>query len=455
MSSYPAAIALALLGLLTTTLHAASHRHVVLISVDGFAYDYFDDPKAHIPTIRKLAAQGVRVKRMECSYPTVTWTNHTTLVTGVHPAKHGVIGNDYFDRTELKKVPFIPDPIFNKDEIVLSPTIYDVAKEAGLSTAGIIWPATRGAKTLDWTVPDVFEQELFEKYSTPSLLADARELGIPVHMQMDWCKKINEGKPMRDYMYARLASHVITKHKPNLMMLHLVTVDSAQHSYGRNSPEAYWALNDSDNRVRDMVDAIESAGLTDKTTFFVTTDHGFYNFSKTINLNALLRSEGLLKSLGTKVSSAQAYAMSEGGACFVYILDQANREKIMADLKPKLLAVEGVASLTDNAADVGHKTAAQDPREPDLFLSAKDGYSFTDSLADAEVIKPTDGIKGAHGHFVTEDLLGAACVISGADIKQGVVIDAMKNIDIAPTMAKMLGIEMPNVDGRVLSEALK
>jgi len=272
---------------------------------------------------------------------------------------------------------------------------------------------------------------------------------------MDWCKKINEGKPMRDYMYARLASHVITKHKPNLMLLHLVTVDSAQHSYGRNSPEAYWALNDSDNRVRDMVDAIENAGLTDKTTFFVTTDHGFYNFSKTINLNALLRSEGLLKSLGTKVSSAQAYAMSEGGACFVYILDQANREKIMADLKPKLLAVEGVASLTDNAADVGHKTAAQDPREPDLFLSAKDGYSFTDSLADAEVIKPTDGIKGAHGHFVTEDLLGAACVISGADIKQGVVIDAMKNIDIAPTMAKMLGIEMPNVDGRVLSEALK
>lgn len=448
-------LALALLVTFAVTTHAASDRHVVLISVDGFAYDYFDDPKAHIPTIRKLAAEGVRVKRMECSYPTVTWTNHTTLVTGVHPAKHGVIGNDYFDRKELKKVPFIPDPIFNKDEIVLSPTIYDVAKQAGLSTAGIIWPASRGAKTLDWTVPDVFEQELFEQYSTPSLLADARDLGIPVHMQMDWCKKINEGKPMRDYMYARLASHVITKHKPNLMMLHLVTVDSAQHSYGRNSPEAYWALNDSDNRVRDIVDAIATAGLTDKTTFFVTTDHGFYNFSKTINLNALLRSEGLLKSLGTKVSSAQAYAMSEGGACFVYILDQANREKIIADLKPKLLAVEGVASLTDNAADVGHKSAAEDPREPDLFLSAKDGYSFTDSLADAEVIKPTDGIKGAHGYVVTEDLLGGACIISGAGIKQGVVIDAMKNIDIAPTMAKMLELELKTTDGRILSEVIK
>ena len=127
----------------------------------------------------------------------------------------------------------------------------------------------------------------------------------------------------------------------------------------------------------------------------------------------------------------------------------------MADLKPKLLAVEGVASLTDNAADVGHKTAAQDPREPDLFLSAKDGYSFTDALADTEIIKATESVKGAHGHVVTEDLLGGACVISGAGIKPGVVIDALKNIDIAPTMAKMLGIEMQNVDGRVLKEALK
>jgi hypothetical protein len=76
-------------------------------------------------------------------------------------------------------VPLIPDPIFNKDEIVKTPTIYDAAKAAGLTTAGVIWPASRGAKTLDWTVPDVFEQELFEKYSTPSLLEEARAARHP------------------------------------------------------------------------------------------------------------------------------------------------------------------------------------------------------------------------------------------------------------------------------------
>src|SRR5215213_5075409 len=77
---------------------AETDRHVVLISVDGLAHYYFEDPKAPMPFIRQLAANGARAKRMKTSMPTNTWPNHTTLVTGVHPGKHGVIGNDYFDR---------------------------------------------------------------------------------------------------------------------------------------------------------------------------------------------------------------------------------------------------------------------------------------------------------------------------------------------------------------------
>ncbi|MGV3663209.1 MAG: alkaline phosphatase family protein, partial [Prosthecobacter sp.] len=153
---------------------AAPAEHVILVSIDGWAHQYFEDPKCHMPAVKGLAAKGVRAKRMECSFPTVTWTNHTTLVTGVHPDKHGVLANEYFDREQRKKIPLIPDPLFNKEEIVKFPTIYDAAKAAGMKTAAVIWPASRGAKTLDWTVPDVFEQELFEKYGTPELLADAR-----------------------------------------------------------------------------------------------------------------------------------------------------------------------------------------------------------------------------------------------------------------------------------------
>ena len=106
-------------------------RCVILISVDGLANFYLDDPKADLPTIRRLIREGARAEGTVCSFPTVTWPNHTTLVTGVPPRKHGVIGNNYFDREKTAAVPFIPDPLFDKDEIVKSPTIYDVAHAAG------------------------------------------------------------------------------------------------------------------------------------------------------------------------------------------------------------------------------------------------------------------------------------------------------------------------------------
>lgn len=451
---------LALVAAAASLVHAAPSEHVILVSIDGWAHHYFDDPKCHMPAVKALATNGVRAKRMECSFPTVTWTNHTTLVTGVHPAKHGVLANAYFDREQRKKIPLIPDPIFNKDEIVKTPTIYDAVKAAGMKTAAVIWPASRGAKTLDWTVPDVFEQDLFEKYGTPSLLEEARAAGIPIEKQMEWCKAGNAGKAQRDYMYAQLATHIIKKHKPNFLAIHLVSLDSFEHAHGRQVAEAYWAANDSDNRVADLIRATEEAGIRDKTTFVITTDHGFVTYTKSINANSALKKDGFVKAmLGKSLApDSQVFAMAEGGACFVYVLDTANRDSILQQITPKLAKLEGVSGVVeakDFDSKLHHLTADKDVREPDLVLLAGDGYTFTDSLADNEVVIANDPPKGAHGHFQLDPNLYGNCVISGAGVKHGAVMDEMKNIDVTPTMAKLLGIPFPGADGRVLEEALK
>jgi len=441
-------------------LHAKPpSEHVILVSIDGWAHHYFDDPKCHMPAVKALAAQGVRVRRMETSFPTVTWTNHTTLVTGVHPGKHGVLANEYYDRVERKKVPLIPDPIFNKDEIVRVPTLYDAAKSAGLTTAAVIWPASRGAKTLDWTVPDVFEQELFEKYSTPKLLEEARALGIPIEKQMEWCKLGNAGKAQRDYLYTQLATHIIRTKKPNFLALHLVSLDSYEHAHGRQVPEAYWAANDSDNRVADLIRTCEEAGILDKTTFIITTDHGFVNYSKSINANAALKKDGYVKSLLGKslALDSKVFAMAEGGSCFVYVLDAVNRERILSEIAPKLAKLEGVSEIVEEknfGSRFHHVTAAVDPHEPDLIMLAADGYSFADSLAETQVILPSDLPKGAHGHDHLMPNLDGCCVISGAGIAKGKLIDKIQNVDITPTMAHLLGIPFKKADGRVIEAAL-
>jgi predicted AlkP superfamily pyrophosphatase or phosphodiesterase len=368
-----------------------------------------------------------------------------------------VIANDFFDRKEQKVVAYIPDPVFNKDEIVKTPTIYDVAHDAGLSTAGVCWPASRGAKTWDWTIPDVFDQATFEQYSTPSLLAECREVGIPYEKQMEWCKAGNAGKAMRDWMYATLASHIIRKHKPKLTCLHLMSVDALQHATGRNTPEAYWAINDSDNRVRQIVEAVEAAGLTEKTTFVVASDHGFITYKKQIQPNVLFKKEGLVKAaLGNKVTERRVWCHAQGVA-FIYVLDQENRAALLKDLTPKLAAMEGVEEVIEEKdfAKYGLETADKDPRMPDLILSPKDGYLFSGNAGGEELVVPVEAPKGAHGYSPANPLMDATFVISGAGVKKGVTIDRMANIDVAPTMAKLLGLEIKGADGRVLTEVLK
>ena len=128
---------------------SASDRTVVIISLDGLAHFYLDDPKAEMPTLRKLAAEGVRAEKMWAVLPTVTWPNHTSIVTGVRPALHGVLGNSLFDREKGVSIPLIWDSILDKDQIIRVPTIYDVAKEAGLKTAAVTWPGSRNAHSLD------------------------------------------------------------------------------------------------------------------------------------------------------------------------------------------------------------------------------------------------------------------------------------------------------------------
>jgi len=435
-------------------LDPASNRIVVLISVDGLAHYYFDDPKAEMPTIRELAAEGARAEKMKCSMPTVTWPNHTTLVTGVNPGKHGVIGNSYLDRTKGTIFSLLPDPIFNKDEIVKTPTIYDIAKAAGLKTAAIVWPASRGAKTLDWTVPDVATDELFQMYGTPSLFPEFKAAGIPYEKQGEWWKG-GQGED-RDRMYAQMLDYVIQAHRPNFALLHLVEVDHVEHAHGPQSPEAYAAVKFADERVREVWDELKK-DFPAKATLIVSSDHGFFPYQQMIQPNVLLRKEGLLTAEGTKITGGTVRAVSQGGATFIYVLDQANRDALIARLADEFKKVEGV-ELVITPKDYP-KYGMVDPKEnaqmADLVLSAKSGYSFSDSLAGDLLLTPkSDDVKGTHGYDSNQTGLHGTFVAWGAGIKPGGKLGTINNTDVAPTIAELLGVKMPDTDGHALDGIL-
>jgi predicted AlkP superfamily pyrophosphatase or phosphodiesterase len=242
-----------------------------------------------------------------------------------------------------------------------------------------------------------------------------------------------------------------------VLVIHYVTVDSAEHTYGSKSPETRWAGNDNDHRVRELMETVKAAGLADRTTFFITADHGFSDFTKNINLTVLLREKGLVTTAGNNVVDAKVTFLSEGGAGMLYIRNAADRARIIAELVPALKAVEGIDAVVPSSdyASIGHVTPEVDAREPDILVSAATGYAFADNPASKDLITTSGATKGTHGNSPNNRLLDATFVAYGAGIKPGTKLGRIRSVDVAPTMAAVLGLKMENVEGRVLREILK
>lgn len=436
---------------------ADSDRVVVMISVDGLAGYYIDDPKAEMPNIRALAKEGARAESMRASNPSVTWPNHTTLVTGVNPAKHGVVGNNYFDRETGKRVVLISDPVFDKDQIVKVPTLYDLAKSAGLRTAALRWPASRNAKSLDWTTPDVSTLELTQKYTTPSLLTECESAGI--HIDGVGVPGQRPGRvdvtPEQDDEYTRACNLILHEHRPNFVLLHVANTDHMEHLKGPKSPEAYEAIKEADRQVGEVWAELKR-DFPGKATLVIVSDHGFSKIEHALLPNVILRDAGLLDVKGTRVVGGSVALVPQGGSAMVYVTDHANRDAVVERVKKAFAGVKGIRRVVgpEGMKGLGMADAKDDPHAPDVMLFAEDGWIFGDTAAGALTFIEKPERAGSHGHDTSLPNLHATFVAWGAGIKPGSTVGEISNTDVAPTVAKLLGVEMPGVDGKVLTGLL-
>jgi predicted AlkP superfamily pyrophosphatase or phosphodiesterase len=439
------------------TIPTAEQRCVILVSLDGFAQFYVDDPLTYMPTLRRMMREGaVADQGMECSFPTVTWPNHTTLVTGVPPARHGVLANMVFDRDKGEPVQLLVDPVFDKDEIVKVPTIYDVAHQAGLRTASIVWPATRNAKSLDWTVPDM-KSPLFEKSATPGWLDELAKQGIPVDRYGPWVDA-KEGGPRRDWIATReVVSLLERKERPNLILLHLIELDHAQHESGPRGGDARWAVSTMDDRIRDLRDAIEQAGLEGITTLVVTSDHGFFATENSIFLNSALRDLGLVTVADGKVVSKDAWSVSQGGASAVYVIPRERRAEIVQRIRQALDGKEGIEGVFTSPNDfqrLGQATSSEDRFGADLWVAAKEGYSFSNDATRNEFVRKDAKLVGTHGFLPSHPEMRGIFVAWGQGIKPGSKLGLIQNTQVAPTIARLLNLEMLTAQDKPLIGAL-
>ena len=448
-------LVLPVLSLLLTCLPLAhaepkKDRHVILISIDGFPAYLWNDPTLQVPNLRKLAADGASAKALTVSNPSITWINHTTLVTGVEPRKHGVLYNGLLLRED--GIPPMIEPWADKSRMVFVPTLYDVAHQAGLTTAESDWVAITNPGTITWSFAEL------PKLEDPVVKEMIAE-GVATEEEIGWMQMgpNRKGVAFLDAMWTRAAIHVFEKHRPNLLLYHTLNTDYIHHTYGPRSGPGYTALELADRYVGDLLAAVDRTGLREKTTIVVATDHGFKKVTKFVQPNVALKKAGLARGLGPTISSCDAYVMAQGGMAFAYITNPARKAELLPQLKAMFSTMEGIAEVIDGSE--GHRLGMPKPEENagmgDLILYAADGYAFRKEVTGEDVVIPAVNYAGTHGYLNSDPELDGIFIASGAGIKRGVILDRVRNLDVAPTLAKVMGVTLPEVDGKVLEEILE
>jgi len=428
-------------------------KHVVLITIDGFPADMFQDPKTPVPRIRQLAAQGVSAEGMKVANPTVTWPNHTTLVTGVRPNKHSVLFNGILVRGEPSK-PVAIDPKRDKSELVSVPTLFDIFHAQNWRTSAIDWPCTRNSPALDDDFPDTPDNVL---HTTPRLRRELVAEGI-LRDETDVTFRALTG-PERDDIWTKAACFVIRQYRPHLLLIHLLNTDNIHHRYGPQSPASYTALALADSYVGRIVDSLDSTGIRAQTTIFVVADHGFASATNLLQPNVLLRQAGLLEiGVSNRIAKAQVQVIPEGGTAIIYLNNPATREEDRHEARNLFKGRGGIADIIepDQYQRLGLPLPERNPGMGELLLVPQDGYAFSDSAATEDFVVPITGNVnvGYHGYVASNPKMDALFLAAGRGIRPGVKIGYVDNVDVAPTIAHLFGQSLPNSDGRVLTEIL-
>jgi predicted AlkP superfamily pyrophosphatase or phosphodiesterase len=427
---------------------------LLLISIDGFAGFYWGDPRARLPTLRALAARGVVTPRMATVFPSTTWPTHVSLVTGVSPARHGVVGNSILDRRTGRREDLTGDPVYDAAEILRAPTLHDIAHAAGRSTAAVDWPATRHAASLDFNLPFFKSQEVFEHHTAPAVWAELTALGFPMERQGAWAELPR--RFLKDRMVAEVAAHVLHRHRPDVLLVHFLCVDSFQHLHGPRSPEAYWAAEYVDALVGDLLTALPAPGLDGDTVVAVVSDHGFLPVNRDVRVNVRLRQLGLLDvQPGGTVTRAGARLVMNHGAGWLYLDAPSDRDRVARQLVPELAQLEGVANVwtADAFEALGLPRPEDHCQVGDLLLEATPGYCFSDEPTGDEIVT-APRYRGSHGHRPTHADNAAFFLAAGPGIARGLELPAIESRDVAPTLGHLLGLSLPRPEGRVLTEAL-
>jgi predicted AlkP superfamily pyrophosphatase or phosphodiesterase len=387
--------------------------------------------------------RGTYARHMISVFPAYTYPSHSSMVTGAYPATHQVCYNAPF-------APLGSDGSWNWfTSEIKARTIWDAAKEAGITTAAVEWPVSVGAP-ITWNIPEIWPVKdgddritAARSYCTPGLIEEIEQNATGKLTR----ENMNENYLSFDENAGRIASYIMRKYKPGLLAVHLACVDGEEHAQGRNGDSVRLALESADRAIGEILETIERAGIIDSTAVIIVGDHGFSNFHQVIEPNIWLAQAGLAHPVpqwGMRFNSA-------GGSAFLY-LQNAGDTSVLAQVRNIL-----------NQAPDSLRCRFRIIEKPELLQMGADRNAVMAVAACPGTIFG-GGIKGAisfawfgghHGYDPNQPEMYTGFIAAGAAIRKGSVISELTVVDISPLIMKLLGVDFCAPDGKLALGILK
>ncbi|MGA2218144.1 MAG: ectonucleotide pyrophosphatase/phosphodiesterase [Terracidiphilus sp.] len=436
-----------------STLTALRAAPVLMISIDGLKPEYVthaDEYGLRIPTLRRFLVEGTYADGVIAVTPTVTYPDHTTLITGVWPAEHGIVNNTVFDPKQTMDGAWY----WYAGDIKV-PTLWDAAHRKGIGTASVSWPVSVNATSVDTLIPEYWRTandsvdpedanpqdiELMAAISRPDgmLLAMQKRLG-PYMMGNDTTV---EGDRVR----TRYSLDILEREKPGLMTVHLSAMDESEHVSGPFSADADKTLEAVDGMVAQL---IEAARKNDpRSVVVIVSDHGFVAVHHALNIAIPFLQAGLIQAKEgangrPSIVSWKAEPWATGGMAAIVLHDPNDaktREGVRA-LLSKLAAdpANGIAKILDRAEI--KKTGGFPDSE--FLLALQPGFTFGGAFS-GPLVSDQPAVKGTHGYLPSYPEMRASFFAMGDGVAKGRDLGVVEMRQIAPTVAGILGVSLPS-----------
>ncbi len=373
--------------------------YTILISFDGFRWDY---PQRGItPTLDMIAGNGVSAISLQPSFPTKTFPNHYTIVTGLYPQNHGLISNNMYDPVFKEYFSLGNRSAVENSRWYKGEAIWETARKQGIKTASYFWPGSE--VDIEYRRPDYFH---YYEHKKPY---QERINGV-----IEWLKLPYE-------------------ERPKFITLYFDAADTDGHIYGPESDSINSTIVSLDKLLNTFIDLLKEIKLFDSTNIILVSDHGMCKISseRIINIDKLLR--GL------------DYKTIESGPIMFVYPGSDQKQLVYSALKQKEFHYR--VYFRENLPEHYHLSASHLLSE--VFIIADPGWSLiTDKIAERDQGRNFEG--GDHGYDnYYLDMHGFFYAI-GPSFKTGFRTGTVQNIDIYPLLCKILNIKpRQNIDGKL------